>query len=379
MCDEMINQQPDGGILIRGKNISEFKDAHQGFIENAERLGIAQLIESVTEDNGKSVRFKLDNDLKNRHFLSYDTLQLCEVHKLDPQTNPADLEKEILLSMLLGPVTFEYPNYTEFEVSLRIRFNIVDAARRTALAFHTSKIERPTDYWTYSEECGFTVLPGKSLIDALRKATQPNASGQRYSFSCYRATEYVILLGIAQELALYNPALLQQLQRQWESRAIMSRQFHEVFLQEYGSMDEPLPGKYYVPGDRLWFRNPDQVSAEVTGFEGSWVFYIGNGLFTNFWEQNKPYTMTAKCIEIYHWRHGVYRDNEGSLQMNEAIVEERVHATMQSPAEVARIMELMLRLRDPQEVHADGGCIDASREFPRWVCPGSADLILPNI
>ena len=67
-------------------------------------------------------------------------------------------------------MTFEYPSYPELAASVRIRQNIVEAARRTALSFHTTKIERPEDYWTYTEESGFTILPGKPLIEALRKA-----------------------------------------------------------------------------------------------------------------------------------------------------------------------------------------------------------------
>lgn len=58
---------------------------------------------------------------------------------------------------------------------------------------------------TYDEERGFTILPGRSLIEGLRRATQPEASGQLYAFSCYRATEYVTVLGIAQELEEANP------------------------------------------------------------------------------------------------------------------------------------------------------------------------------
>jgi hypothetical protein len=38
----------------------------------------------------------------------------------------------------------------------------------------------------------------------------------------------------------------------------------------------------------------------------------------------------------------------------------------------------MIRLRDPQGVYADGGCIDASRECPRFICPDSSDIFLPE-
>jgi hypothetical protein len=51
---------------------------------------------------------------------------------------------------------------------------------------------------------------------------------------------------------------------------------------------------------------------------------------------------------------------------------------MNDPVELNRILDLMMRLRDPSGVYADGGCIDTSREYPRCVCPGTSDIILPD-
>lgn len=367
-----------GGVLIRGASNMELAAARGEFLDQACKLGIDQLLEVIDEVEVPAIRFRLNPAKQLEIAPEYTTLQLCEKFALHTACNPADLEKEILLAMLLGPVTFVYPSYAEFASSVRIRQNIVEASRHTALSFHVSKIERPTDYWRYSEECGFTVLAGKPLIEALRMATQPELSGQRYSFSCYRATEYVILLGIAQEVATCNPALLRRLQQQWETRAIMSGKFHDVFLHEYGSMKKPLPAQYYVPGDRLWFRNPDERSSDVTGYEGSWVLYMGGGLFTNLWKCDQPYSLSEKCIEIYHWRSGVFRDQSGDLQMDEAIVEERVQSTIQNQPELERVLALMMRLRDPSGVYADGGCIDTSREYPRCVHPLTTDIVLPD-
>jgi len=305
-----------------------------------------------------------------------DTLQLCEQFRLDTRGKPADLDKEILLAMLMSPVAFRFPNYEELDSLIHMRKNIVLAARKTVLDFHTTEAERPAEYWIFDEDTGFTLQPGKPLITALKKATQPDESGKLYSFACYRATEYVILLGIAQELERVNPALFATLQNQWEEEAIMSGRFHEVFLREYGSMEAPLPPRYYVPGDRLWFRNPDEHSSNVTGYEGSWVFYLGDGLFTNFWKSDTHYTLTSKCLEIYHWRHATYLDPSGELKINENIVEERVRNAMQNPAEVENILQIMLCYREPQGVYVKGGCIDATREYPRYVRPETTDMVI---
>lgn len=307
-----------------------------------------------------------------------DTTGLHAALGLGAQASGDSLAREIVLAMLLGPVAFPFPDAAELRSAVRIRQHIVEAARRTALAFDTEHAERPAGYWRYDEARGFTIEPGVSLIEALRLATQPQASGKLYSFSCYRATEYVTLLGIAQELHDAHPALYARLQRQWETRAIMSGQFHEVFLREYGSLDQPLPARYYVPGDRLWFRNPDARSSNVEGYEGSWLFYLGGGLFNNFWKRDQPYTLTAKCVEIHHWRDGARHDARGRLILDEAIVEEQVARTLQDPAAVQAVLARMLRRRDPQGVYADGGCVDATRECARWVLPGTAQIELPD-
>jgi hypothetical protein len=357
------------------------RDSKCGLLRQLEELGLAEHV-TITEaaaDGGQFLRFTLRTDLAEEWAPDHDTTLLCQKLKLDTLNNPDDLQREILLAMLLSPVPFKFPSAAELASAVRIRKNVVLAARKTSLDFHTTEAERPAGYWSYDKDTGFTLVPGKSLITALQKATQPELSGQLYSFSCYRATEYVILLGIAQELASCNPELYQKLQRQWETKAIMSGKFHDVFLREYGSMEEPLPPKYYVPGDRLWFRNPDEHSADVTGYEGSWVFYLGEGLFSNFWKHTAPYTLTSKCVEIYHWRHATWRDHAGELHINESIVEERVRNSMKNPAEVEAIFQQMLKLREPKGVYVNGGCIDTSREYPRCVCPGTSDMPIPAI
>ena len=54
-----------------------------------------------------------------------------------------------------------------------------------------------------------------------------------------------------------------------------------------------------------------EYSADASGFEGSWVMYMGGGEFSNFWKREAPYKFIDKCLEIYHWRHGLYFDEEG--------------------------------------------------------------------
>lgn len=307
----------------------------------------------------------------------YNTLNLCAKLGLDTLHHPEHLDLEILLCLARSPIAYCFPSIAELKAAVRVRHFAVDAARRTELAFNPDGYERPKECWTYVEGKGFLLKPGVDMVEALIKTTQPEVSGQQlYTFSCGRAAEYIMLLSVAQELKLNNPALYTTLQKQWQTRALLADDFNDAFIYEVGTLDHPLPMQFYTPGCRLWFRNPDSHSADVEGFEGSWVVYHGSGEFCNLWERAKPFKLTDKCLEIYHWRDGVFYDAAGELKMNEDIVREKVNETKKSSAETNRIVERMMRYRDIRGVYQEGGCIDASRDVVRWVCPNTSDLAL---
>jgi len=371
------------GILIRDSQWSASSEAQvacQAVLARLSAIDLAPHVktEMATDSQGPYVRLWLAAPSMQAWTPGFNTMELAKTLHLHPLDSDADLRREIVLALLAGPVGFEFPSLDELESAVQIRRNIVLAARQTSLAFETEAAERPLDCWTYHKDIGFTLLSGVPLIRALVKTTQPEVSGRLYSFSCYRATEYVMLLGIAQELARSNPELFERLQTLWRRRAIMSEEFHTVFLREQGSMDAPLPPLYYVPGDRVWFRNPHEPSADATGFEGSWVMYLGGGLFTNFWKHQQPYTLTTKCVEIYHWRHGLYLDDKGESRIDEERIKPMIAATLDNPAELAAVMAQMTRWREKRGVYTPaGGCMDTTREFARWVRPGTSDMPLP--
>lgn len=306
-----------------------------------------------------------------------DTAGLARVLGLSPADSDADLDLEIGAALLRSPIRFTFPSVAELVSAVRLRRRIVQTARQTVLAFETEDAERP-DCWQWSEATGFVLRPGFELIPSLERTLWPRVSGRRYSFSCYRATEYVLLLALAQELRDCHPQALEALQAQWSTRAIQALPFQDAFLYEFGSLEAPLPQGFYIPGDRLWFRNPDERSASIEGYEGSWLFYLGEGRFANFWKPDAPYTLQAKCLELYHWRDGVF-EQAGRLAMDEAIVEEHVAQTWADPQAVDRILHRMMRLRDPAGVYAQGGCIDASREAVRCLRPQTCALHLPGL
>lgn len=318
-------------------------------------------------DAGRVYRMRLRTSAFNRLARGFDTLALRQgLQKRVTAAGDDMLLREIWIAMLAAPVRIDFADLDELQAHVRIRANIARAAQKTALAFKTTDAaERPTQFWHDEPDVGFLLKPGAGLVDALIAATQPERTGRLYDFSCYRATEYVILLGIAEEARVSAPRLHAALETSARAQCIKSGLFHEVFLTEYGTAEAPIPSRYYVPGDRVWFRNPDEHSSNASGYEGSWVIYLGAGRFSNFWKRDAPYSLSGKALEVFHWRDGAYLDATSAVQINEDRVEARVLQTRTDPVKRQRVLKRMARYRDPMGVYAQGGCMDASREFPR--------------
>ena len=377
-------QSQEGGIQLTTTQAEDADRLTRKLVHLLDEWALASAVQTlVLPLNGNQVALicNLRPDFRAQYMPGHDTLALQEKLGYPAQTDEAwALEREIWVALLGSPHRFQFASLASLTSHIRVRRNMALDARKTALAFKTDAAERPQTFWQDGgDDAGFILQPGRCLVDALIAATQPDATGKLYDFSCYRATEYVILLGIAQELQTGNPELLAQLQRLNEVHAVRSGQFHDVYLIEYGSMEAPLPARFYVPGDRLWFRNPDERSSDVTGYEGSWVLYMGGGLFSNFWKRDTPYTLESKAIEIFHWKDGVYADAQGDLHMDETVVEALVAQTQANPEARSQVLERMLRMRDPKGVYAKGGCIDTTREYPRSVSRDHCELVLPRL
>ena len=269
---------------------------------------------------------------------------------------------EILLAMALSPQTIPFKTTREFKSALRMRRNAVDVASRTELSFDTNSITRPQAYWFYTKENGFLLRQGVSLAEGLERALCPDVSGSTYAFSCQRASEYLMLYAVVRELSKVNKAGLHAVEEQWRKRALTGDDFLFRFLEERGTRDNPMPMGYYIPGDRIWFKNPDDHSSNIEGFEGSWVIYLGGGRFCNLWDRSRPYTLEEKCLEIYYWSQCVEVSPAGVPWMNEEVVKERVKLALNDPAIKHPILQKMMVYRDPAGVYADGGCIDLSRD-----------------
>ena len=356
-------------------------DAHEEFLRLLHNSPWTKWLTVNTGSNaaGHQVRYQLTSE--GRHLLIPDDsmLSISDAYASGHKDPDQALENEILLGLLSSPYPQIFPSYEELLSHIRARKFIAQEAKFTSLRFDPRAVDRPMSHWLYDEALGFTLKPSRSLIEALRLATQPTFSGSKFAFSCYRASEYVILLGIALEAQISNPTLYENLQQQWQVKAIASGAFHETFLIEHGTLSDPVPMLHYIPGDRVWFRNPDPRSSNVSGYEGSWVIYMGAGMFSNFWDCSRPFSLHEKCVELFHWRNGAYLDDAGVWCMDEAIVAQRVAQSLADPSELQSILLSMKKYREPSGVYQSGGCIDATRESPRLLRPQTCDIVLRDI
>ena len=326
-------------------------------------LGIDDLVDCSrsTDDEGRFLHLRANHRLLAL-CPDLDTAGLATILRSRQSAPNPVLMSEIILAMALSPQTILFKTTRELKSALRMRRNAVDIASRTELSFDTDAITRPQAYWIYTKENGFLLRQGVSLAEGLERALCPDVSGSTYAFSCQRASEYLMLYAVVRELSKVNQAGLHAVEEQWRKRALTGDDFLFRFLEERGNRENPMPMRYYIPGDRIWFKNPDDHSSDIEGYEGSWVIYLGSGLFCNLWDRQNPYTLEEKCLEIYYWSKSTAVNGNGMLYMNEDAVKERVEEALRDPAISRSILEKMMVYRDPTGVYADGGCIDLSRD-----------------
>jgi len=293
---------------------------------------------------------------------NFDTGTITTILRTHQPDQDQAMLSEIVLAMALSPTLALFNSEQELKSNLRMRCTVVKLASRTELNFDTSSITRPQAYWVHTKENGFLLRQGVSLAEGIERALCPDVSGYTYAFSCQRASEYLMLYAVVSELRKVNKEALQETEAQWRKRALTGDDFLFRFLEERGTRENPMPMRYYIPGDRIWFKNPDDHSSDIEGFEGSWVIYLGGGRFCNLWDRQRPYTLEEKCLEIYYWSQCVEVSPAGVPWMNEAVVKERVQLALSDPVIKKPILQKMMVYRDPAGVYADGGCIDLSRD-----------------
>lgn len=362
-----------GGVRLHGAGVRELRASHWQLSEQFRELGMSTLIDIELQDTeaAPTLQLSLPTVLAEHWTPGHDTSRLCTTLGLDTR-HPDDLCREIILSLLAGPQTLAFPSLGEWMSALRVRINLVRAARDTVVG-HAPGAARPSSQdWIHLDQGNSALRPGRPLIAALQAATQPAPEAPPNALSGLRASEHVLLLGMAEEARRQHPALYLRQVRQAERRLLHGDEFRRTWLRRLGQAERPLPARWAVPGDRLWFRNPHAASAAVPGHDGLWSIYLGNGLYSDFRRRGQPQSLTERCIEIHHWRHGLWWDAAGQAQVHEGEVTRRSRHTWDDPRCAQQVLTAMLSLQSADD--DAGGCVDPGREFPRWLCPGTCDI-----
>jgi hypothetical protein len=235
---------------------------------------------------------------------------------------------------------------------INIRKIIVQYGYLTHVKFNTgtdTKIN--VDYFQYNDK-DVILLENKSLLEGIKKSIIPK--DKLYNYSCQRITEFLLLLGLLE--VNKNKPICKQIESIWRRKAIKSELFQDTFLYEYGTKENPIPMKYYIPGDRIWLKNPDDKSSDIVGYEGTWVVYLNDGLFCDFWKDggdvSHQHTLEDIIITIYNWRHSIVKKDS----IDDKFVQQLNKNINNNPDIKNNIIKSMYKY------YADGGCMDKTRD-----------------
>ena len=230
-------------------------------------------------------------------------------------------EKEILLAFLqhgrLTEFSGEACDVSALKENIAIRQNTVAWAEE--LSWHWpdgGPAEWNEKYWKRG-----TPQPGHPLHETVNDAF---INQDKYAIGCYTATKLVIVQGV---LDYYHrirkdPKKLRQVEdrlaaageplvdvepgRMWD----FEKDFDPEKLKRSGKLLKLQYGvapKNFIPGDWAYFLNPDPISSQKTGYEGSSTIYLGRNLFVDYFnDHDYAYTFEEKLDELYQWRNGVF-------------------------------------------------------------------------
>jgi hypothetical protein len=230
-------------------------------------------------------------------------------------------EKEILLAILqhgrLTEFSGEGCRVSALQENIGIRQNTVAWAEE--LTWHWpdgGPAEWNEKYWKRG-----TPQPGYPLHEAINDAF---VNQDKYAIGCYTATKLVIVQGVLDYYRRISkdPVKLKQMEdrlyadgeplvdiepgRMWD----FEEDFDLEKLKRAGKLVKiqyRVAAKNFIPGDWAYFLNPDPVSSQKTGYEGSSTIYLGRNLFVDYFnDHDYSYTFEEKLDELYQWRNGVF-------------------------------------------------------------------------
>ncbi|OJU17066.1 MAG: protein-glutamine gamma-glutamyltransferase [Clostridiales bacterium 43-6] len=179
-------------------------------------------------------------------------------------------EKNILKQMSKSSQTYQYDNLDQLRFELKLRKEIVDAAYDLAGSGMDFEVFRETRanprYWDRTNQGGFTLKRGAVPSEAIMDIYE---NGQKYGTECATAMMIVYYKAL---LTTFGAKRFNEL---FPTITLMNWHNIPPLLREVGYMD---PAGEYIPGDRLYFENPD-VDPKTPEWQGENVIFLAPDKF----------------------------------------------------------------------------------------------------
>jgi protein-glutamine gamma-glutamyltransferase len=188
-------------------------------------------------------------------------------HDVTATSFPLTASEQALLRLLSARAAAVYPTPSDLNFELRMRDQTLAAARAlngSGAAFATFETSRCNpEYWRLESNGAFQLRADRTPADAIRDIFE---NGPFYGFEC--ATAIVIVF--------YKAALESIGEAAYNRLFAGTTLFHWNVDRDLGLTT--VPASRFVPGDALYFDNPD-VDPATMQWQGENVIYMGGGSY----------------------------------------------------------------------------------------------------
>ncbi|WP_166245600.1 protein-glutamine gamma-glutamyltransferase [Paenibacillus turpanensis] len=183
------------------------------------------------------------------------------------EVSPSAVSLAAFMRMSTNKEQYEFDSYRNFSYEMQLRDSIVRAASElnySGVSFAVDEKSRCNpQFWRRTANGGFELLPGVTPANAIRDIY---ANGAMYAFECAAAIVIVLYKAV---LSTYTDDMFNRL-------------FANLYLYHW-NYDHDLrlssvPGNQFLPGDVLYFDNPE-VNPETPQWQGENVVDMGGGLY----------------------------------------------------------------------------------------------------
>lgn len=184
------------------------------------------------------------------------------------ESGMSEVQKRIYLRKKQSSKVYEYSSPDVFSFELKLRENLVEAARalnQSGVAFTTFRNSRCNErYWIRTAEGGFRLKEDAEPSAAIRDIF---VNGKQYAFECATAIVIVLYKGVLETIGEgpFNRLFGKLYLWDWNYDS-------DLQLVDEGKKDESFPG------DVQYFQNPD-VSPKTTWWQGENVIKLDDDLY----------------------------------------------------------------------------------------------------